>query len=446
MAGRDLSGVLDLYGEAVPEHFFEQLERDLDLPVRQRVFTLPLVTWLMISQRLDPKATLSTAVQQVVQRRPQPLLSKHKRILEGTVSCHTGAYSDARQAMPVVVAEKVADRVLDHLTQSQREALPGWNRRVFILDGSSLEMPHTAELVEAYPPHPKSHWPVMLMLVAQELTTALAERPCWGPMYGSDAVSEQALTGQLLDRLPHHSVLMGDINFGVFSVAFAATQRGHDVLLRLQPNRAGVVGRDLSLQSGLDQQVCWCPSAYERKQHPDLPADACVQGRLIVQQVTASDGSSVTLYLFTTLQLTVEQLVQLYGQRWNVETDLRSLKRTVDLQVLRCRSADMIAKELVLAIVGYNLVRAVMNAAAEEYKLDPRRLSFSRSQDVVNAALPGLSAAATPAEYQARLRRMLQLVASCRLPDRRARRSTPREVWGHGCKFARRKAAAPNKG
>jgi hypothetical protein len=445
MPGGDLSGVLDLYGEAVPEQFLSALENDLRLPARQRVFNLPLVIWLMISQRLDPKATLSTAVQQVVQQRPRALLSSHKRIREGTVSCHTGAYSDARHAIPLAVAEKVADRVLDHLMQGRREALPGWSRRVFILDGSSLEMPHTAELVEAYPPHPKSHWPVLLMLVAQELTTALAERPCWGPMYGPKAVSEQALTEQLLDRLPDHSVLMGDINFGVFSVAFAATARGHDVLLRLQPNRAGVVGRGLSLQSGLDQQVCWRPSAYERKRHAGLPADACVRGRLIVQQVTASDSSSVTLYLFTTLQLTVEQLVQLYGQRWNVETDLRSLKRTVDLQVLRCKSADMIAKELVLAIVGYNLVRAVMNAAAEQYKLDPRRLSFSRSQDVVNAALPGLDAAATAAEYQARLRRMLQLVASCKLPDRKARRSLPRQVWGHGCKFARRHVARPTK-
>jgi len=445
MPAGDLSGVMDLYGKAVPEDFFQTLENDLGLPARQRIFSLPLVAWLMISQRLDPKATLSTAVQQVVQQRPQMLLSAHKRIREGTVSCHTGAYSDARHAMPLVVAEKVADRVLDHLMQGYREALPGWSRRVFILDGSSLEMPHTAELVKAYPPHPKSHWPVLLMLVAQELTTALAERPCWGPMYGPEAVSEQGLTEQLLDQLPRDSVLMGDINLGVFSVAFAATQRGQDVLLRLQPNRAGVVGRGLSLQSGLDQQVCWQPSAYERKKHPDLPADACVRGRLIVQQVTASDGSSVTLYLFTTLQLTVQQLVQLYGQRWNVETDLRSLKRTVDLQVLHCKSADMIAKELVLAIVGYNLVRAVMNAAAVEYNLDPRRLSFSRSQDVVNAALPGLDAAITPAEYQTRLRRMLQLVASCKLPDRRARRSLPRQVWGHGCKFAKHKVATPDK-
>lgn len=435
----NLSSVLDLFVDAVPLPFFADLEASLNLRSRRRVFSLPLLVWLMISQRLQPKATLSTAVQQVVQRQPKALLSDHKRILEGRVSCHTGAYSDARQAMPVAVAENVADRVLNHLLSSWRQALPGWDRRAFILDGSSLEMPCTEELVEAFPPHPKSHWPVLLMLVAQELTTGLAERPCWGPMYGPKAVSEQALTERLLDRLPDSSVLMGDINFGVFSVAFAATQRGHDVLLRLQPNRAHAVGRGLALQSGLDQQICWRPSAYERQRHPELPADACVRGRLIVQQVTASDGSTVTLYLFTTLSLDVEQILELYGHRWNVETDLRALKRTLGLQILRCKSVDMIAKELILSITGYNLVRAVMNAASEENNLDPRRLSFSRSQDVVNAALPGLAAAATPAEYQFRLRRMIQLVASCKLPDRSARPSTPRHVWAHGCKFAKRK-------
>jgi len=434
-----ISGVLDLFIDAVPLTFFAELETSLNLRSRRRVFSLPLLVWLMISQRLQPKATLSTAVQQVVQRQPRVLLSDHKRILEGRVSCHTGAYSDARQAMPVAVAENVADRVLNHLLSSRREALPGWDRRTFILDGSSLEMPCTEELVEAFPPHPKSHWPVLLMLVAQELTTGLAERPCWGPMYGPKAVSEQALTERVLDRLPDSSVLLGDINFGVFSVAFAATQRGHDVLLRLQPNRAQAVGRGLALRSGLDRQICWRPSAYERKRHPELPADACVRGRLIVEQVTASDGSIVTLYLFTTLSLHVEQILALYGQRWNVETDLRSLKRTLGLQILRCKSEDMIAKELILSITGFNLVRAMMNTAAETNNLDPRRLSFSRSQDVVNAALPGLAAATTQAEYQVRLHRMIQLVASCKLPDRSARPSTPRHVWAHGCKFTKRK-------
>jgi hypothetical protein len=443
-----LSGVLDLYGAAVPHEFFEQLERELELSARRRVFNLPLVVWLMIAQRLDAKATMSTAVQQVVQQRPQVLLSDHKRNREGTVSCHTGAYSDARQAMPVKVAERVADRVFGHLLLSRREALPGWNRRVFVLDGSSVELPHTSELVKAYPParnqHGESHWPVLRLLVADELTTGLAERPCWGPMYGADAVSEQNLTERILGRLPDASVVMGDINFGVFTVALAAAQRSHDQLFRLMPKRAKVIGRGLPLQPGTDVLVCWRPSTYERRQHPDLPADACVQGRLIVRQVVASNGASMILYFFTTLQLAVEHILQLYGQRWDIETDLRSLKQTLNLQMLRCRSVDMIAKELILAVVGYNLVRAVMNVAAQQNNLDPRRLSFSRSQDVVNAALPGLDAACTPKEYEVGIHKMLRLVASCRLPDRSRRPTSPRHAWGHSCKFPRRKATAPS--
>jgi len=443
-------GILELYRQAVPEEFFRQLEKELSLSNRKRVFQLPLTVWMMIWQRLDAKATLSTAVQQVVEQRPQSLLAEHKRIREKTVRSHTGAYSDARHAMPVKVAERVADRVLEHLLPNRREALPGWVRRVLVLDGSTLEMPHTAELAKAYPPatnqHGKSHWPVMRLLVANDLTTGLAERPCWGAMYGPHAVSEQSLTEQFLNRLREACVLMGDLNFGVFSVAFAGTQRGHDVLLRLQPSRAAVVGRGGTLISGTDQQVCWRPSAYERKQHPELPVDASVSGRLIMQEVTTSAGTSVTLYFFTTLLLEVAQLLKLYGQRWNIETDLRSLKQTVKLQVLRCRSVNMIAKELVLAIVGYNLVRAVMNAAAVENHLDPRRLSFSRCQDVVNAALPGLDAAPTEAEYQVRLCRMLQRVASCKLPDRSRRPTTARQIWGHAPKFTKRKVDAPNQG
>ncbi len=104
----------------------------------------------------------------------------------------------------------------------------------------------------------------------------------------------------------------------------------------------------------------------------------------------------------------------------------------------------MIAKELILAIAGDNLVQAVMNSAAAENNLNPHRLSFSRSEDVVNAALPGLAEATTPEQYQARLRRMFRLVASCKLPQRRTP-STPRNVWRHGCKFTARKVISPAK-
>ncbi len=438
------SGVLDLFCRAASGEFFQQLKQDLGLKTRKCIYDLPLVMWLMMVQRWDAKGTLSTAVQQVVEKRPAVLLGDHKRIREGTVRVHTGAYSDARQKMPVVAAEKVSDRVFEDLMQTRQAALEGWDRQVFIIDGSSLETSHTEELVAAYPPgsnqHGESHWPVLRVLVAHELTTAIAGRPCWGPMYGPKAVSEQALTERILDRLPDLSVLIGDINFGVFTVAFASTQRGHDVLFRMQPSRARALGRGLPLTPGTDRKVCWRPSRWERKQHPELPPDACVWGRLIMEQVTASNGKIVLLYFFTTLDLGVEQILQLYGQRWDVETDLCSLKHMLHLDILRCQSPDMIAKELILSVTGYNLVRAVMNEAAQQNHLNPRRLSFSRSQDVVNAALPGLDAAQSPAEYEERVQRMIQRVACCKLPNRKGRPSSPRAIWGHGSKYPKRKA------
>jgi len=124
------------------------------------------------------------------------------------------------------------------------------------------------------------------------------------------------------------------------------------------------------------------------------------------------------LYFFTTLDLGWEQILQLYGQRWDVETDIRSLKHMLHLDMLRCQSPDMIAKELILAITGYNLVRAVMKEAAQQKGLNPRRLSFSRSQDVVECGSARLGRSPVAGRIPRPGARMIQRVACCKLPDR----------------------------
>jgi len=59
---------------------------------------------------------------------------------------------------------------------------------------------------------------------------------------------------------------------------------------------------------------------------------------------------------------------------------LRSLKQTVRLHSLTARSLDMVAKELVLGLAAYNLVRATMYAAPRGAGLGPRQLSFLRAR------------------------------------------------------------------
>ena len=76
------------------------------------------------------------------------------------------------------------------------------------------------------------------MLVAHDLLTGLARGPVWGALPGEHAVSEQALIEKLLvERMPGGAVVVGDISPGVFSVAYAAGQRQHPAVLRMQEQR-----------------------------------------------------------------------------------------------------------------------------------------------------------------------------------------------------------------
>ena len=97
----------------------------------------------------------------------------------------------------------------------------------------------------------------------------------------------------------------------------------------MQPQRARVVLGG-PLIDGIDREVEWRPSRDERKSHPELPADACVRGRLLVSLVRPDNGADAfLLVLFTTLssaEASREELLQLYGKRWYIELDLRTLK------------------------------------------------------------------------------------------------------------------------
>jgi hypothetical protein len=440
---KTIPSALDLYLKLAPVEFFVRLLKHLRLRRHCGIFTAPVVIWLMIFQRLQDKGTLSVAVQQVIRGLPPMLTSRRsKRMRRHTVSCHTGGYNHARQKLPLEVVRKVNEEIFQQLTAIKPKSASGPGIQMFIIDGSTLLMPHTPSLLKAYPPslnqHGQSHWPIMRILVGHDLDNGIAICPHWGPVNGPKAVSEQALTEELLDHLPAGSGILGDRNFGVFSVAWAAQQRNHPVLLRLTAVRAkSAFGRVLC--SGTDRTVEWAPTKSDRASHPGLPVDCCVRGRLIVRNVYPSDGSaSFKLYLFTTLDLLADEIVQLYGLRWNVETDLRTIKKTIRLEMLRCKTPGMVAKELVIAVMAYNLVRAVIQESAQQTGIDPRQYSFSQVQDVIDTWLPYIASITSERKRNAEYRRMMKCVAQCKLYKRK-RPTYPRTVWQRRRKFPSRK-------
>lgn len=440
MASPGLPHILALYQRALSAGALEYFQKQVPLPIRRGVYSAQVVLWLMMLQRLHAAGTLAAAVQMLIQGAAEPLLQNCRRVQRQRISARTGGYCQARQKLPTLLCRQVSREItaqLRNLLCPEDADAP----RVYLLDGSSLELESSRELVRDYPParnqHGASHWPVLRMVVAHELGTGLAEEAQWGPMYGDRAVSEQELAEQVMARLPAPAVILGDRNFGVLWVAYAARQRGLGVLLRLTQARAQKLWGGPLSRAG-EREVEWRASRWDGGKKRRLPAEAAMTGRLIVARI-GRGKSKQWLYLFTTLDWPAEKIVELYGQRWHIETDLRSLKRTVRLHHIQVKSQAMLEKELLMATAAYNLVRAVMCLAARKSRIDPRQLSFTLVLNVINCAWPKLAAATASAQFDPEFARVLDLATQCKLPQRRKRRAYPRALRKSNSAFPHRK-------
>jgi hypothetical protein len=442
MTSPEWSSLLDLYQQTICRGVVQHLEKQTGARRKRGVYNAAVVLWLMMLQRLEGRGTLASAVQMLLEGAAEPLLSPCRRVRRKRISCRTGGYCQARQKLPKLLCRQVSQELVERLRVVLNPAGAGGPANVFVLDGSSLELEHTRSLVQLYPPaqnqHGQSHWPVLRIVVLHDVETGLAQQPCWGPMFGPQAVSEQELAEQAMDSLPAQSVVLGDRNFGIFSIAYAAQQRGLRVLLRLTEVRARKLAGAAVSQPG-ERRLSWHASRWDSGKQRRLPLAAALEGRLVAARV-GRGKSKQWLYLFTTLDLPAEEILQLYARRWNIETDLRSLKRTVRLHHISAQSPDMMEKEILLAISAYNLVRAVMCMAARRSRIDPRQLSFTQVLTVVDHAWPKLIAAPTQLQHDQEFLRVLDMAAQCTLPKRGKFRSYLRLTWRRGGPSRFRKA------
>ncbi len=441
----DSSALCGLYLQLAPPGLFRLLQREISPEARSGIYTPRLLIWMMIVQRLQPRGTLASSVAQLVEGRFDRLLSRCKRVRDRKIGLSTGGYCQARQRLPKLLVSRTMNELIERLRQRLLESQPELPQRVYLLDGSSVQLEREPELARAFPPasnqHGNAHWPVVRIVVLHDLETGFAERPYWGPLNGKQAVSEQALAALAIAHVPAGSVIVGDRNFGIFATAYHAHRKGLKSVVRLTAARAkALMGRPISRQG--DYQVCWRASRWDgrhkgKQRRRPWPADAHIQGRLITRRVGRGKHKQ-WLYLFTTTSLPAEEVVALYGRRWQIETDLRSLKQTVRLQHICVHSQDMMEKELLVAVMAYNLVRAVMFQAAQRAQIEPRQLSFTYACTIVLDCYPDVLATRSAKQQQQKLDRMIDLVARCRLPKRTKRRSFTREVWSRGYQFPHR--------
>src|SRR5665647_387311 len=121
-----------------------------------------------------------------------------------------------------------------------------------------------------------------------------------------------------------------------------------------------------------------------------------------------------------------QELAMLYKQRWKVELDFRSIKTNMGMEMLRCKTPDMVKREIAINLLAYNIIRGNLAQAGSLHEKIPRQLSFrSAVQLVIQAAkqIVGLKGN----RLISALRELLKAMASTAI-GKQKRKSQPRAV------------------
>jgi len=358
----------------------------------RRVFYTPWLTfWAFFWQALSPDHSCRAAVKRVaawMARRGEKLDDED-----------TGAYCKARARLP----ESVLSRLMRSLGHRLHDEAPeGWlwcGRRVKVVDGTTLSMPDTPANQRDYPQSssqkPGLGFPIARMVVLFCLSTGCVLEAAVGKYQGKQT-GENALYRRLWDEgLRAGDVSLGDRCYGSYFDIALLCRRGVDGVYRLHQLRVADFRRGRRLGKE-DHVVTWSkparPDWMEPATYDELPAT--MEVRVVRVHVDRRGFRTRVLDLVTTLLdaevYTKKDLASLYRRRWDAELHLRSIKVVLELDVLRCKTPELVRKEIWMGLLGYNVIRAAMAEAASAHGRLPHRVSFKGALQTVLACAEAL--------------------------------------------------------
>jgi hypothetical protein len=363
-------------------------------------------------------------------------------------SPNTASYCNARARLPTAVLRSLAKRTAQQLQAGLPESWKWNGRSVFIADGSHVSMPDTAENQTAYPQPPTQQeglgFPPARITVLLSLATGACHDLAIAPYKGKGA-GETTLFRQLHDALAPGDVVGADALFDNYFLAWELRQRGIDLVARVRAERVG--SRTVANRPDGDI-IVWQrphkPRGMGGEQYRSYP-ESLTMRQVSVDARSKNNRAEQFKVITTILDASIDggQIGTLYERRWDGEVDIRSIKSTMQMDILRCKTPDMVHKEIGAHLLAYNLLRTVMAVAASVHDLEPRAVSFKGAKQALTAFAPKLEAA-RPGERAGLVEAMLRAVAYHQVGDRpgrwepRARKRRPE----HGARLTQPRRVA----
>ncbi len=420
-----LGELYELFGDLLPEGLLSASEEGPNS--RERILTPKMTFWAFVSQVLDVGSSCRDVVRKV--EAWWRWMQKDRR---EEAALTPSAYCQARARLDMQTLRLIHG----HLAWSLERRVPGsqlWlGRRVKIVDGTTLSMPDTSGNQQRWPQSTSQKEGLGFPCMKLTGIFCLASGGLADYATGTLHQHESVLFRSLWEKLEKGDVMLGDRGFCSYAALAGLSQRGIDSVMRLHQ------ARKVSFREGRrlgkdDRLVTWQKpaqrtEAWSREEWEALPGSLSL--RLIRLHVRMPGFRTREVTLVTTLTDAIaypaDALRALYAQRWEVELHFYQIKILLGLDILRCKSPELIEKEALMHLIAYNLIRLLMQQAANTHGADLGRISFKGTLDTVRHFAAAIHAArTTPRRQDALIDEMLAMIAVDCVPERPGR-SEPR--------------------
>ena len=355
----------------------------------------------------------------------------------------TGDYCRARA--------KLSEAALRDLTREiaaevEEQADPAWlwlGLHAKLVDGFTFTMPDTEQNQRQYPQSksqkPGVGFPIARAVTILSLATAWVMDLAVGPRAPTAGWSREG------DRRNGFvAAVVGLFRGGRRSRDGSLLLLLHDDCVVVESGRASLCadapgtacrlpGTDRRLVGGrrlgkYDHIIVWTrppqPTWMDQKTYDTIPET--LEMREIRYNVIEDGFRTETITIATTLtdaeKYSKQDIAERYGFRWNSELDIRSIKDSLNLGHVRCKSPEMVRNELWTTLLGYNLIRTTAAAAALLHDKQPRQISFTSTCQYILSSWMLLSCGAVSTDrLEHHCLELLSQIASCEVANRPGR-------------------------
>lgn len=346
---------------------------------RDRLYPPIKTLFIFIKQVLHPDKSCQNAVAGVV--------AEHIAAGKKSVSTNTGPYCKARQRLPESTIQSLVNAVGQSVAKQARDNWKVYGRELKGVDGSTVTMADTPENQRTFPQHSNQKkgagFPMARVVAVMSLTVGTVID------YAVDAIKgkgtgEHSLFRRIFNCIDADDILLGDRYYPNFFLMTEILARRADGIFRGQSQRHYDfrTGRILGKK---DHIITWRkpskPAWLDQETYDAYPEEIQIREFKVNGIVYVSTFLNAKKY-------PKKELATIYKLRWHIEMNLKSLKAIMNMDMLSCKTPEMIRKEIGIHFLAYNVIRTIMAEACAKQHAIPNQVSFKGAVQLLNKFMP----------------------------------------------------------